>query len=145
MTCVVFLLILIFVGCVWFVGSPLLQVVGSRKKDSSKPLEDLKLRKEEVLATLKELELDHQMKKMSDEDFNLVFAETFEKGKDLLKEIEDYRLPVDESSPSEGDACVAPTLRTSDVKNVSPKFCHQCGVSLLTGARFCSQCGVKIA
>ena len=94
MTAAAFCLIILFAGCVWYVGAPLYWATsGSKSKTASKPLEDLHLRKDEVLSTLKELDLDHRMKKISDEDFESVYAETFEKGKTLLQQIERYHEP----------------------------------------------------
>lgn len=140
MTSIVFFLILLFAGCVWYLGAPLYGSILSPKNRKNKPLEDLNLRKEEVLATLKELELDHRTKKITDEDFKSVYAETFEKGKILIKQIEDLEV----NSVEEARAPVFEKTSQPKEGGLQPKYCHQCGGALISGAKFCSQCGVKI-
>lgn len=127
-----FLIILVLVGVVWYVGGPLLAPVmaenTSRATDYNEA-EDLRLRKEEVFLSLKDLELDYKTKKISEEDYNLLHNEIFKQGTELLKSSE--KIQADRKSNPINAQKVA-------------KFCTQCGSALVSGAKFCGECGCKI-
>ena len=50
---------------------------------------DLTLKKEEVLSTLSDLSLDRQMKKISEEEYRLLFDASVEEGAQILKKIDE--------------------------------------------------------
>lgn len=84
-----FFMLLVFAACFWYLGAPLLR----RDEevfvdDPQREVDNLKSQKDEVLQSLKEIELDYQMKKISEEDYKEQYAETFEEGKTILKRID---------------------------------------------------------
>lgn len=84
-----FFMLLIFAVCFWYLGTPLLrrekEILG---EDPQREADNLKSQKEEVLLSLKEIELDYRMKKISEEDYKEQYAETFEEGKTILKRMD---------------------------------------------------------
>lgn len=85
---VIFIIIIIFALAVWFIAAPLLRKQPTLSEPNSlRQKRDLFLRKEEVLNNLKELELDHQMKKLNDPDYKNLFVESFQQGAQILKEM----------------------------------------------------------
>ena len=69
----IFLMVLIFAAGFWYLGAPLM------RKSAQAPVNDrsrdnLILQKEEVLLSLKDIELDYQMKKISEEDYKEQYA-----------------------------------------------------------------------
>lgn len=103
--------------------------------------EDLQLKKEEILLSLKDIEMDYQMKKISKEDYDSIYDETFQQGTEVLKQIEELK-----QNPK---AAVA--KRSSGKKEKTEtqikkqaKYCMNCGEPLAKEAKFCSQCGSKI-
>jgi len=92
MTFTFFLSLLILLVALGFVMFPLFSSKTAKPFGNTvSPLADLKLRKEEILESLKDLELDRQMKKMTEEDYQVFFQETVQEGADILKKIEETK------------------------------------------------------
>src|SRR3990170_715507 len=75
--------ILIFALTVWYLAEPLvLKSVQSDKAEdiNEKITQDLVMRKEEVLLTLKDIEFDYKTKKMSEEDYHVLFNDALQQG-----------------------------------------------------------------
>lgn len=118
----ILIIVIIFAVSVWYLGTPLISKVSSTRRDENARhrLEDLKLRREEIVSALEDLEMDHELKKISDEDYNSVSQETIGEKKEILKKMELMK------------------------KGPEPRFCAYCGKSLVSGASFCPHCGKKI-
>jgi hypothetical protein len=140
-------------GAGYWVGYPLLK---PRKFDSpaestsEDSLGGLKIEKEEIYSAIKEMELDHKMGKISEEDYldlrgkyrakaigSLMRADELEGKKDFSRNIEDE---------IEKEVLA---IRRDGPKGTSKKgevlFCTQCGKRWTPGDRFCSSCGTKLA
>ena len=87
-----FFMLLVFAACFWYLGTPLvgagLKPAPTSEENPEREKENLLSQKEEVLESLKEIEMDYQMQKISEEDYKAQYAETFEEGKSILKKME---------------------------------------------------------
>ncbi|MDO8519081.1 MAG: hypothetical protein Q7T11_02830 [Deltaproteobacteria bacterium] len=83
----IFLMVIVFASSFWYLGGPLLKGEGELSVDPGRNRQNLSLQKDEVLLSLKEIELDYQMKKISEEDYKEQYAEAFEEGKSILKKL----------------------------------------------------------
>ena len=133
-----FILIFLFALAVWVIGSPLYQRGTMASMKDSYNLRDLSLRKQEVIDSIKDLELDYKMSKVSEGDFKTLYDETLKEGASLLAQM-DVPLKTKPKAKSDQDH-----PKSSSVKQ-QPKFCSQCGVELVANAHYCIQCGVKIS
>jgi len=128
MSLAIFITVIIFAASIWYLASPLLEKVASENMvhPSKQSLNELSLKKEEILSSLKDLELDHQLKKISDEDYKEEYQNTFNEGTEILKDIDRER-----------EAVIASKTQSRKL----PQFCAHCGESLVEKARFCAYCG----
>ncbi len=142
MTLVTFFLVLIFAISLYLLITPIALNNAIAASELNNGLEDLNFRKKEILESLKEFELDKNMEKISHEDFQSLYQETFVEGTRLLKEIESREIVSPENVNPEN--LESPKVISKGITQVTPKFCSQCGTLLETQAKFCSQCGHKI-
>ncbi|MBX3015708.1 MAG: zinc-ribbon domain-containing protein [Caldilineaceae bacterium] len=137
--------------------SPLLPVEDER-------LTDLLSRKDTALRAIKALEFDHQMGKMSEEDFLRFNQRLRRQAIVLIQQIEKIRPEsalLDEqveaaiararqqrnaSSLATGEATpVPPSLVGATAATPPARFCTQCGTQLDASHKFCSNCGTPVA
>ena len=140
-------------GAGYWVGYPLLK---PRKFDSpAEPtsedsLRDLKIQKEEIYSAIKEMEFDHKMGKLSEDDY-LNLREKYRakaigslKGMDELEGKKGFSRDIGSEIEKEVSA-----LRRGRGKGTPKRgevlFCTQCGKRRPPGDRFCSSCGTKLA
>lgn len=152
MTIEILITVFIFGFALFYLGVPLIySKEGARSEGGERgQLEELRLKKEEVLSSIKDLELDHRMKKISDKDYQELYQETFQEGTKLLEEIDH----AEKNKWKERIEADINKLATEEVVPVSQEiaavtekkshFCHQCGEALVPNSRFCSHCGTKI-
>ncbi|QQR81347.1 MAG: hypothetical protein IPJ69_04240 [Deltaproteobacteria bacterium] len=141
MTLVTFFLVLIFAITLYLLVSPLVLDDTVSAPHISNGVEDLNCRKKEILESLKEFELDRNMEKISHEDYQSLYQETFVEGTRLLKELEqkEQRPVVAPKVVRDTTQVIVPAQSAG-----TPKFCSQCGQALEPQGKFCSQCGHKI-
>lgn len=84
----IFLMVTVFAFSFWYLGSPLFKGEEKAAATGDRERENLTLQKDEILLSLKDIELDYQMKKISEEDYREQYAETFEEGKNILKKLQ---------------------------------------------------------
>jgi hypothetical protein len=95
-----------------------------------------------VLRSIKELEFDYAMKKVSDQDFADMALRLRTRAAGLLRQLDAgaaYSTQIEEE--------IARRLAASGVTApVAPaaRFCTQCGSPTATGAKFCAQCGHRL-
>jgi len=56
--------------------------------DGSSPLEALLEQKSQILAAIKELDLDHSMDKMNDQDYRAIRRESFTRAAEIIQQID---------------------------------------------------------
>jgi hypothetical protein len=87
-----------------------------------------------VLRSIKELEFDHQMKKVSDADFAEIGARLRTRAMTLIAELD--AAPMTEATPAPMPARVAAPASAT-------VYCTACGAANDADARFCKACGAK--
>ncbi len=92
--------------------------------------EELERQKALVLRSIKELEFDKAMGKVSEADFAAISTRLRTRALTIMQDLE--RAPV---APPKPVARVAP----------SGNYCTQCGTANESDARFCKSCGTKLA
>jgi hypothetical protein len=95
-----------------------------------------------VLRSLKELEFDRAMGKISDDDFAEIGGRLRERAMVLMEDLD--------KTPDTGES-VEPGARVAVARNPpaararqEPAVCPSCGTSFDPGARFCKECGAKL-
>ena len=149
-----------------FVVWPLRRAPQMALVDEDSALSDLVQRKDVALASIREIEFDHQTGKLNADDFQrinsrlrqqaIAFLRQIEKSapatSDLEAELEaairDQRAIGDRgSSTPQVMTPVSPVAvngTTSTVMNTATNFCPQCGTPVATNANFCANCGAGL-
>ena len=106
------------------------------------PVADLIARKDALLRSLKEIEFDHTMGKLSDEDFQRLDGTLRRQAVTLLKQIEKVspELAVHDAAI---EAAVAE--RRGRPAGHEHRHCTQCGVIMNPGDKFCAVCGASLS
>lgn len=130
---------------------PLLQVEDDR-------LTDLLVRKDSALRAIKELEFDHQVGKISEEDYQRFNQRLSRQAISLIQQLEKIT-PESATLDAQLEAEIArrrhapPTVNGQSPKAVlvSPpaaigtlRFCTQCGTALDPMHKFCGNCGTPV-
>ncbi|MBI1987878.1 MAG: zinc ribbon domain-containing protein [Nitrospinae bacterium] len=147
-----FMTILLAASAAFFVGFPFWQKGLEEEIPQAPPGEAgfsaLLSRKEEAYRTIKELELDHQMGKLSDEDYRELSQRYKAVALGILKEI-DQRYGGVKTIEEEIEEEILELRRR---RRLAPKeksaerssFCTQCGAQLQPADRFCGRCGQRV-
>jgi hypothetical protein len=140
-------------GAGYWVGYPLLK---PRKFDSpaestsEDSLSGLKIEKEEIYSAIKEMELDHKMGKLSQEDYLNLREKYRAKAIGSLKRMDELESKGGVSEDVEDEIEKEVLAIRGDHRKVRSKrgktlFCTQCGKKRSPGDRFCSWCGARLA
>lgn len=138
-------MIVLIVGAGYWIVSPLLRAV--RSDDTSdlrrdEELQQLESRKEGALATIKELEFDLNMGKISDEDYEALKEQYTDDAVGYIKEIEELKTGAEEPV-KKADKELEREIRSFRKK--SGLFCTQCGAPASSADKFCAKCGEGLA
>ena len=94
-----------------------------------------------VLRSIKELEFDHAMGKVSDQDFAEMGLRLRTRAAGLLRQLDAgaaYSTQIEQELAKRlAEAGISATPRAD-------RFCTQCGTAIAASARFCGQCGHKL-
>jgi aconitase B len=114
-------------------------------------MRELEREKQAVLKAIKEIELDHQMRKIADGDYHEMIDRYRTRAMRLISEIEagdnfielierelKDRLAAAASVPAESEAAQAEAVKAD------PAGCATCGIINDQDARFCKKCGAKL-
>lgn len=136
-------------GAGYWVGYPL---INPRKFDSptvptsEDSLGDLKIEKEEIYSAIKEMEFDHKMGKLSEEDYLDLREKYRAKAIGSLQrmdelEREEHRVDYFEDGIEKEILALRRDGKKGRPKRGEGVFCTQCGRRRSPGDRFCSWCG----
>ena len=95
-----------------------------------------------VLRSIKELEFDHAMGKVSDQDFAEMGLRLRTRAAGLMRQLDagaSYSSQI-EQELARRLAAAAPT----DTESRAGRFCTQCGAATAARAKFCGQCGTAL-
>ena len=93
--------------------------------------------KRRVLAAIKELDFDHAMGKLSDEDHRAIRGRYERRAAEVLRAL-DEPTALHPWARALAEGAVAPSP-------AAPAACPECGAALDADARFCKHCGTKVA
>jgi NADH pyrophosphatase NudC (nudix superfamily) len=125
-------------------------------------MSDLLMRKDRTLRAIKELEFDHQVGKISEEDYQRFNQRLSRQAIGLIQQLEkitpesnllDQHLEAEIAQHRQTQAPVQAqkaaksiTLTAPPVANAgASRFCTQCGVHLDANFKFCGNCGAPVA
>ena len=143
---------LLLVGCGYYIGRPLL---GQRGRSSSNAsARQLTERKEQLYASILELEFDRELGKLPEEDFQRMRGELETEALAVIHQLDQLNgLASTESIEQRIEREVAalqeqvrsepapPQTAPKAPQPASAKFCGQCGTARSAQDRFCTQCG----
>jgi hypothetical protein len=151
------LILALVILVVSYVARPLLEKREFDVTESSMRLSELQAEKEGVLMVLQELDMDHAMGKISQEDYQTQRSALIANGSAILKELDQLTGDM-EGGPSEVsetewtgqkdlEAAIEEEvrLRRGLSKSTGSGYCPRCGKVLQAGDRFCSGCGFEVS
>ena len=100
-------------------------------------------RKEQLYASIKELEFDHSLGKLSDEEYHRQRSTLENQAVDILRELD----LLDEFSSeriARIERDVAEARSGLESRGGAASFCTACGAPRSASHRFCSQCGARL-
>lgn len=123
---------------------------------------DLLARKDRALRSIKELEFDHQVGKISDEDFQRFNYRLRHQAIALIQQVEKLTPATNEvdeaieaqiaklrqvSAPARHvtPATNGTTVTATEPATATGRYCTECGTKLEPGFKFCASCGTPVA
>ena len=146
-------IILLFLGAGYFVISPFLESEEQELYESPEgdmKLRDLELKKEGAYATIKELEFDLKMGKLSEEDFETMKQQYMRDAMEYLKEIDQFdkndkkKRNLSEVSVDEDFEVGTSATHPHKPGEGTDRFCTRCGEKASSKDLFCRGCGAKL-
>ncbi len=136
-TIIVFVLLTAVIST--YVIMPLIQA-RSRKVDlgresSNHRAIDLIERKESIYSAIKEIEFDHEMGKISEDDFKELRQQYKQEAVDLLKKIDTFQKRKTRPTKQKGK-------KKSGIQAMN--YCWMCGTAISNDDKFCLNCGNKL-
>ena len=132
-------------GLVLYVGYPLFAArrQTQRAPTSTLPAKDLLERKEQLYASIKEIEFDLSTGKLAEEDYLLLRAELERDALHVLQEVDQLNGQVDSTVLQNQIEADIHKLRQTATTALS--LCPSCKAQRQPEDRFCSQCGAHLA
>ena len=145
--------VFLFLGAVYWIMRPLLhpeQLRDALAPDLKERIAQITLQKEATYATIKELEFDLSMGKLSEEDFEALKKQYTVEALKYMEEIDQLqaskngktRLPKKKAKDDAEKAKSKPPGTGSVMKTTV--FCTQCGKKVDARDSFCSHCGYEL-
>ena len=130
-----------------FVAAPLLETtsVSSARRGRGQLRLALNERKEQLFASIKELEFDHSLGKLSDEEYQLLRSTLEDHAVDILRQLDQLNgLPTSAERIALIERDVAEARSGPEGRGGAVSFCTACGAPRAASHRFCSQCGAPL-
>jgi hypothetical protein len=130
-----------------FIAQPLMGSRGLGVTKEERSLSEFQAERDRVLATLQDLDMDHAMGKVLQEDYQAQRGALVSRGAEVLKAIDELRGIVGEVVPEtdmevEIETAIARLRRGED--QASGGTCSSCGREVIAGDRFCVHCGASL-
>ena len=128
-----------------YIGYPLFAArrrASSVPSSSTLPAKDLLERKEQLYASIKELEFDRSTGKLVQEDYQLLRAELERDALHVLQEVDQLNGQVDSTALQSRIEADVHKLRQTTAASAQ---CPSCKAQRQPQDRFCSQCGTPFA
>lgn len=132
-----------------FVGQPFMRSVPRLAADDH-ARSSLLAERERLLTALRDLDFDHSLGKVADEDYPAMRAELVQQGAAVMRRLDE--LPASAVPAVAAGAESRALLTDDDIEDLIAKrragrkektggFCPNCGKAVLASDRFCSSCG----
>jgi hypothetical protein len=143
----------LLIGACYWIINPLLQEDGRQNGFTPKPediLEKLKNKKDGAYATIRELEFDLSMGKLSEEDFQILKRQSIQEAVGYMKEMDKLKSPqatiskpvdTDLEEEIKQEVTASRTLESTQRKYI---YCTSCGQKAAVERRFCAACGSNL-
>ena len=143
----------LLIGACYWIINPLLQEDGRQNGFTPKPediLERLKNKKNGAYTTIRELEFDLSMGKLSEEDFQILKRQYIQEAVGYMKEMDKLKSPpATISKPADTD--LEEKIEPEDTAGRTPEstqrkyiYCTSCGEKAAVERRFCAACGLNL-
>lgn len=139
----------LILGASYWTLRPLLRGEGCQEDyapEQEDIVQQLEFKKEETYSTIRDLEFDLKMGKLSEEDFQILKQQYMEEAVGYLKELDQLKSsePIGTASNQDIDE-----ENTGEIKSVPPRkstaekyiYCTSCGKKATVKDRFCVGCG----
>ena len=150
--------ILFSLAMILLVAAYVLQPLSSSQRggyrDISRELSALQAERDRVLDSIQEIDMDHSMGKVSEEDYQRQRSSLALEGAGILRSIDELQ---SDGAPDEvameleatvsqlrGKRSVSSAQQNGDETNPSEVPCPACGNSIYHGDRFCTNCGATL-
>ncbi len=130
----------LLLGLMLYLGRPLLREGQSRAVPIDDGTQQLYERKEQLLGAIVELELDHEIGKVPEEDFQRLFDQLESEALATIGKLDQLNGAGSSKLESRIDAEVAALRQSAAIPS-----CTKCGALRRDGDQFCPQCGTALA
>ena len=127
-------------GLMLYLGRPLLCEGQSRAAPMDDGTQQLYERKEQLLGSIVELELDHEIGKVPEEDFQPLFNQLESEALATIGKLDQLNGGGSSELESRIEAEVAALRQSAAIPG-----CNKCGAPRRDGDQFCPQCGTALA
>ena len=150
-----FVILAILIIIVAYIARPLVENRGFAVTEADRRYSRLQAQRDQVLTILQELDMDHSMGKIPQEDYEAQRAILVARGASVLKDMDQLRGPGNAFRLPNGSKDVATSQLEAQIEEAvsqmrteqsgfDAKFCSNCGNDLEGGDLFCVRCGTPI-
>ena len=135
-----------------FIARPITERSFRVMRVSDRELSSMQAEQDRILSLIEELEMDHAIGKILDDDYQAQRTWLMQQGAENLKRIDALLV---RSTPHESDRPMNRSLEEeleASVKQLragkqqeGQRFCGSCGARIVPGDRFCVECGVDLS
>lgn len=156
----IFILLALLILVALYLAQPYLERRATLVTETEQELSALLAERDNAIAALKELEFDHELGKVPEEDYPAQRDALMKRGAEALRKLDTYHAEsaapatpetrADEEvdlamdAPAEDDLESLIAARRSQRKGRSSGFCPNCGKPVLSSDKFCTNCGEKV-
>ena len=168
----ILLILAIFIPVAIFIARPLLEGSATEVTAEEHQYSALLAERDRILNALQELDFDHTLGKIPEEDYPSQRASLMREGAEVLRQIDEFegestadeaedrieaaiaaskasrKAPVLPDDPNDELETLIANRRRSQVENDQPKtggFCPQCGNCVQENDKFCPKCGNSLS
>ncbi len=131
-----------------FIARPLVGRQGEAVSEQERRLSGLQAERDKLLASVQEMDLDHAMGKIADEDYRPQRSLLVARGAELLREIDRLQPVGRRGAGVSGDLDSQIEAEVARLRGVSAGqpigTCPRCGQPRFAGDGFCSRCGAAL-
>lgn len=129
------------------------ELLADAEDEEDVTLEELYARRDSLYQAIKELEFDHQVGRVTEEDYRHFLARLKGEAADVLRQIDEVQsqqhtivqyLEARVAELRQQQLHIPVATRADGEDTAGARYCTQCGTPARVGDRFCSQCGTPL-